>query len=84
MARGVGLHEKTARWNESDDAKFRSQVLSGIINIDDITPPFIENVRVNHGWEIRTRDNFRQNYRRVANTLRLARDLNGAKNPSEY
>ena len=81
--RAIGLPEKSKRWDVSDNAKFRAQVKAGIIDIDDISPKFIENVRENHGWKIRSKENFRTNYRRVANTLRLARDLNGARNPSE-
>jgi len=84
MARTAGKPESTKRWDKSEDAKFREQVKEGIIDIDDISPKFIENVRENHGWKNRPILNFRTNYRRVANTLRLARDLNGARNPSEY
>jgi len=83
MARTAGKPESTKRWDKSEDAKFREQVKEGIIDINDISPKFIENVQENHGWKNRSKENFRTNYRRVANTLRLARDLNGAQNPSE-
>ena len=83
MARTAGKPESTKRWDKSEDAKFREQVKEGIIDIDDISPKFIENVRENHGWKNRSKENFRTNYCQVANTLRLAQDLNGAQNPSE-
>ena len=83
MARTAGKPESTKKWEKSEDAKFREQVKEGIIDIDDISPKFIENVQENHGWKNRSKENFRTNYRRVANTLRLAQNLNGARNPSE-
>jgi hypothetical protein len=58
--------------------KFRSLVAKGKIDIDNITPKFIKSIRTKDGWENRTATNFRQNYQRVANTLQLAQDLNGA------
>ena len=79
MPRLIGSPETTSRWNKSDDAKFRTQVDSGIIDIDDVTPKSIESVRTTHGWDNRTKLNFRINYRRVAGLLRLARDLQGAR-----
>jgi hypothetical protein len=80
MPRAIGTSEKTARWNNSDDAKFRKLVRRGIINIDDITPGFIESIRtIKDGWENSSASNFRTNYRRVANTLRLERNLSGAR-----
>ena len=79
MPRVRGSQERTARWNNSDDAKFRSLVDSGHINIKDITPAFIETIRTRHGWDNRSTANFRQNYRRVAKTFRLAQDFEGAR-----
>ncbi len=78
MPRATGTTERTARWNSSDDDKFRSLFAKGKIDIDNITPKFIESIRTKHGWENCTATNFRQNYQRVANTLQLAQDLNGA------
>ncbi len=69
MARTAGKPESTKRWEKSDNAKFRVQVKEGIIDIDDISPKFIENVQENHGWKNRSKENFRTNYHRVANTL---------------
>ena len=68
-----------ARWNKSDDAKFRELVKRGKIDITDVTPATIDYVRAKYGWVNRSETNFRQNYRRVANTLRLAQDLEGAR-----
>ncbi len=73
------MSKQTARWNISDDAKFQQLAHKGKINIDNITPVFIETIRKKHGWENRTASNFCTNYRRVANTLQLTRDLNEAQ-----
>ncbi len=78
MPTAAGTTERTARWNSSDDDEFRSLVAKGKIDINNITSKFIESIRKKHGWENRTATNFRQNYRRVAKTLQLAQDLNGA------
>jgi hypothetical protein len=78
MPRATGTTERTARWNSSDDDKIQSLVAKGKIDINNITPKFIESIRTKDGWENRTATNFRQNYQRVANTLQLAQDLNGA------
>ncbi len=61
------------------DAEFRSLVERGYIDINDITPKFIESIRARHGWENRSATNFCQNYRRVVKTLQLALDLKGAQ-----
>jgi hypothetical protein len=80
MPRRVGSKERTARWNKSDNAEFRKLVKKGCIDINNITPVFIESIRTSSPqWENRSAENFRTNYRRVANTLRLARDLDGAQ-----
>jgi hypothetical protein len=77
MPRAAGAIEKTKRWNGSDTAKFKKQVKEGKIDIDNITPAFIESVRVNHGWEPRSKENFRDNYKRIVNLIRIKRDLKG-------
>jgi hypothetical protein len=69
MPRATETTERTARWNISDDDKFQSLITRGKIDINNITPKFIESIRTKHGWENCTATNFRQNYRRVANTL---------------
>jgi hypothetical protein len=80
MPRWVRSKERTARWNESDDAKFQKLVKKGRIDIDDITPAFIKSIRTSSPqWENCSAKNFRTNYRRVANTLWLARNLDGAR-----
>jgi hypothetical protein len=79
MPKATRTTEPTARWNSSDDDKFQSLIAKGKIDIDNITPKFIEPIRTKHGWENRTATNFCQNYQRVANTLQLAQDLNGAR-----
>ncbi len=79
MPRGTGLNEQTARWNKSDNAKFRKLVKRGKIDITDVTPATIDYVRAKYGWVNHLETNFRQNYRRVANTLRLAQDLEGTR-----
>ncbi len=79
MPRATGTTEHTTRWNSSDDNKFQSLVAKGKIDIDNITPKFIESIRTKHGWENRTATNFRQNYHRDANTLQRVHDLNGAR-----
>ncbi len=58
-----------ARWNISDDAKFRKLAHKGKIDINNITPVFIETIRKKHGWEKCIALNFCTNYCRVANTL---------------
>jgi hypothetical protein len=68
-----------ARWNLSDTAKFQELVDKGKIDIDNITPVFIETIRKKHGWENHSTSNFRNNCHKVANTLQLAQDLNGAR-----
>jgi hypothetical protein len=74
------IQEQTARWNESDDTEFKKLVKKGCIDINDITPAFIKSIRTSSPqWENRSAENFRTNYQRVANTLRLARDLDGAR-----
>jgi hypothetical protein len=78
MPRVTGASEQTARWNLSNTAKFEELEDKGKINIDNITPVFIETIRKKHSWENCSRLNFRDNYCKVANTLRLARDLNRA------
>jgi hypothetical protein len=55
MPRAAGATEQVKRWNVSDTAKFKTQVKDGKIDIDNITPTFIESVRVNHGWEPRSK-----------------------------
>jgi hypothetical protein len=79
MPRSLGVQERTKRWDNSETAKFQGQVNSGIIDIDDVTPTTIEEIRTNHGWSYRSRENFRTNYKRVAAKLRVARDYNGAR-----
>ncbi len=79
MPRATGTTEHTARWNSLDDAKFRSLVKRGYIDINNVTTKFIKSIRTRHGWENCLATNFRQNCRRVANTLRLALDPNGAQ-----
>jgi hypothetical protein len=80
MPRVAGSSEKTARWNSADDVEFQKLVRRGIIDIEDITPRFIESIRASQErWKTRSASNFRTNYRRVANTLRLKRDLVGAR-----
>jgi hypothetical protein len=80
MPRVAGSSEKTARCNSADDIEFRKLVRRGIIDIEDITPHFIESLRASEErWKTRSASNFRTNYRRVANTLRLERDLVGAR-----
>jgi hypothetical protein len=69
IPRATRTTEHTARWNSSDNAEFRSLVKRGYVNINNITPKFIESIRTRHGWENRSATNFRQNYRRVMNTL---------------
>ncbi len=79
MPRATGTTECTARWNSLDDAEFQSLIERGYINVDDITPKFIESIKTRQGWEKCSATNFRQNYRRVANTLQLTLHLNGAR-----
>jgi hypothetical protein len=79
MPRVTRASEQTARWNLSDTTKFQELVDKGKIDINNITPVFIEAIRKKHGWENCSHSNFRDNYRKVANTLRLAQDLNGAR-----
>jgi hypothetical protein len=79
MPRVTGTTEHTARSNSLDVTKFRSLVKRGYIDIDKITPKFIESIRKRHGWENCSATNFHQNYRRVADTHQLALDLNGAQ-----
>jgi hypothetical protein len=75
----AGKTERTARWNDLDDTKFRKLVKKGRINIDDITPGTIDAVRTRHGWDNRKVTNFRTNYKRVAATIRLEREYSGAR-----
>ena len=77
MPRAAGATEQVKRWSASDTAKFKTQVKEGKIDINNITPDFIEAVRVNHGWEPRSKLNFRDNYKRIVNLLRIKRDLQG-------
>ena len=80
MPRRIGSSEKMVRWNSSDDAKFWKLVGRCVVNIEDITPRFIESIReFSERWKTRSAMNFCSNYRRVANTLRLERDLVGAR-----
>jgi len=80
MPRHIGSSEKMVRWNSSDDAKFQKLVGRGDVDIEDITQRFIESIReFSERWKTRSAMNFRSNYRRVANTLRLERDLVGAR-----
>ena len=79
MPRVLGSQEKTKRWNKADHEKFRRLVQKGKIDIDNITPAFIDKIRTKHGWDIRTVHNFRANYKKCVNTLRVARDLKGAR-----
>ena len=80
MPRVAGSSENTARWNSADDVEFQKLVHRGIIDIEDITPRFIESIRASQErWKTRSASNFRTNYRRVANTLRLKRDLVGTR-----
>ena len=75
----AGLKEKTPRRNKDDDSDFRKLVHQGIIDINNISPVFIDSIRESTPrWKNRSIDNFRLNYQRVANTLQLARDLDGA------
>jgi hypothetical protein len=69
MPKATGTTERIARWNSSDDAKFRSLVERGYIDINNITPKFIKSIRTRHGWENHSVTNFCQNYRRVVKTL---------------
>jgi len=77
MPRAAGATEQVKRWSDSDTAKFKTQVKEGKIDIDNIDPKFIEKVRVNHGWEPRSKLNFRDNYKRIVNLIRIKRDLKG-------
>ena len=77
MSRAAGATEQVKRWSDSDTAKFKTQVKEGKIDIDNIDPKFIEKVRVNHGWEPRSKLNFRDNYKRIVNLIRIKRDLQG-------
>ena len=77
MPRAAGATEQVKRWSPSDTAKFKTQVKEGKIDIDNIDPKFIEKVRVNHGWEPRSKLNFRDNYKRIVNLIRIKRDLKG-------
>ena len=48
--------------------------------MDNIDPKFIESVRVNHGWEPRSKLNFCDNYKRIVNLtnlIRIKQDLKG-------
>jgi hypothetical protein len=49
MPRATGTTERTARWNSSDDDKFRSLVAKKKIDINNITPKFIKSIRTKHG-----------------------------------
>lgn len=77
MPRAAGATEQVKRWSDSDTAKFKTQVKEGKIDIDNIDPKFIESVRVNHGWEPRSKLNFRDNYKRIVNLIRIKQDLKG-------
>jgi hypothetical protein len=79
MPRATGLNKRTARWNKSDDAKFLDLVVRGKINIVDVTPATIDYIRAKYSWVNRSETNFRQRYKRVANTLQLTQDLDGAR-----
>jgi hypothetical protein len=79
MPQGTGLNEQMARWNKSDNAKFRELVKRGKIDIANVTPATIDYIRAKYGSVNRSEMNFHQNYRRVANTLQLAQDLEGAQ-----
>jgi hypothetical protein len=53
MPRVVGTSEKMARWNSSDGAEFQKLVHRGIIDIEGITPRFIESIRASEErWKI--------------------------------
>jgi len=69
MPRATRTTERIARWNSSDDAEFQSLVEKGYIDINNISPKFIESIRTRHGWENCSATNFCQNYRRVVKTL---------------
>ena len=79
MPRVLGAEEKTKRWNKEDHKKFQRLVRKGNIDIENINPAFINKIRDKHGWDNRTIHNFRANYKKSANTLRLAWDLNSAR-----
>ena len=79
MLRVLGSQGKTKWWNTADQKKFRCLVRKGKIDIDNITPAFIDKIRTKHGWDNRTVHNFRANSKKCVNILRLARDLNRAQ-----
>jgi hypothetical protein len=81
MPRYVGSStNKTQRWNKKDKSDFHKRVSLGIIDIDNISPAFIDSIRDSHPrWKLCSIQYFRTNYQRVANTLRLARDLDSAQ-----
>ncbi len=79
MPRSSGVQERAKRWDNSESAKIQEQVKSGIIDIDCVNPTTIESIRTNHGWDYRSRENFRTNYKRVAAKLRIARYYKGAR-----
>ncbi len=44
-----------------------------------LTPATINSIKAKYGWVKHSEMNFRQNYKRVASTLQLAQDLEGAR-----
>jgi hypothetical protein len=52
MPRVTGTSKRTAKWNISDNPKFQKLAHKGKIDIDNITPVFIETIRKNTAGRI--------------------------------
>ena len=72
-----------SRWNESDKDSFRQRAAEGKIDITNITPAYIEKIRVKH-WSGCSKLAFRTNYRAIASTLRTENDVAGQRSACKY
>ena len=75
--------ETSARWNESDKDSFRQRAAEGKIDITNVTPAYIEKIRVKH-WSGCSKLAFCTNYRAIASALCTENNVAGQRSACKY
>ena len=75
--------EASTRRNESDKDSFRQRTAEGKIDITNVTPAYIEKIRVKH-WSGCSKLAFRANYIAIASALRMESDVAGQQSACKY
>ena len=75
--------ETSARWNEADKDSFRQRAAEGKIDITNVTPAYIETIRVKY-WSGCSKIAFRTNYRSIASALRTENDVAGQRSACKF